>query len=80
VHHGCQAHEPGRTQRGRWLNLISYSMFFHAEHHLFPAVPTAHLAELARRIDAGIPEFKLHPVLSFRCVNPGAKRTNTPII
>jgi fatty acid desaturase len=80
VHHGCQAHEPGRTERGRWLNLISYSMFFHAEHHLFPAVPTAHLAELARRIDAGIPEFKLHPVLSFRCVNPGAKLTNTPII
>lgn len=52
VHHGCEANEPGRTQRGRWLNRLSYSMFFHAEHHLFPAVPTAHLGELARRLDA----------------------------
>ena len=55
VHHGCNSNEPGRTQRGRWLNLVSYSMFLHAEHHLFPAVPTPHLAQLARRIDAAAP-------------------------
>jgi fatty acid desaturase len=65
VHHGCGPHEPGRTQRGRWLNLLSYSMFFHAEHHLFPAVPTAHLPELARRLDAAAPEIPKRPVLSF---------------
>jgi fatty acid desaturase len=55
VHHGCDAHEPGRTQNGRWLNLVSYSMFLHAEHHLFPAVPTPHLKQLARRIEAAAP-------------------------
>lgn len=66
VHHGCDAHEPGRTQRGRWLNLISYSMFFHAEHHLFPAVPTPHLAELARRLDASLPELTERQVLRLR--------------
>jgi fatty acid desaturase len=66
VHHGCHSHEPGRTQRGRWLNLISYSMFFHAEHHVFPAVPTAHLHELARRLDTASPTFAIRPVLSFR--------------
>ena len=65
VHHGCGAHEPGRTQRGRWLNQLSYSMFFHAEHHLFPAVPTAHLSELARRLDAAAPEIRRRPVLAF---------------
>jgi fatty acid desaturase len=65
VHHGCTPHEPGRTQRGRWLNLMSYSMFFHAEHHLFPAVPTPHLAELARRLDAAMFEFSRKPVLAF---------------
>jgi fatty acid desaturase len=65
VHHGCNSHEPGRTQRGLWLNRISYSMFFHAEHHLFPAVPTGHLHELARRLDAATPEFSQRPVLSF---------------
>ena len=65
VHHGCNSHEPGRTQRGPWMNRISYSMFFHAEHHLFPAVPTGHLHELARRLDAATPEFSQRPVLSF---------------
>jgi hypothetical protein len=65
VHHGCSSHEPGRTQRGRWLNLISYSMFFHAEHHLFPAVPTPHLQELARRLDATMPQFSQRRVLPF---------------
>lgn len=53
VHHGC---EPGglfaRTQRGRWVNRLGYGMFFHAEHHLFPAVPTCHLSRLAERLDA----------------------------
>jgi fatty acid desaturase len=64
VHHGCDAHEPGRTQRGWWLNLISYSMFYHAEHHLFPAVPTAHLPALARRLDVTAPEITSRQVLS----------------
>jgi hypothetical protein len=27
------------AQRGRCVNRLGYSMFFHAEHHLFPAVP-----------------------------------------
>jgi fatty acid desaturase len=65
VHHGCNSHEPGRTQRGRWLNMVSYSMFLHAEHHLFPAVPTAHLKELARRIDAAMPGRNQQEVLRF---------------
>jgi fatty acid desaturase len=26
-------------------------MFFHVEHHLFPAVPTCHLWRLAERLD-----------------------------
>ncbi len=65
VHHGCDAHEPGRTQRGGLLNFISYSMFLHAEHHLYPAVPTAHLGQLARRIDAAMPDRKQQVVLPF---------------
>jgi fatty acid desaturase len=66
VHHGCGPGEPGRTQRGRWINLVSYSMFFHAEHHLFPAVPTAHLPELARRLDAAESKVSRRPVLSLK--------------
>lgn len=57
VHHGCDPHGlHSRTQRGRWMTLLSYSMFFHVEHHLFPAVPTCRLARLAERLDAAAPE------------------------
>jgi len=31
-------------------------MFYHLEHHLFPAVPTIKLAELAKRIAQVLPE------------------------
>lgn len=59
VHHGCDPHGlHSRTQRGRWMTWISYSMFFHAEHHLFPAVPTCRLARLAERLDAAAPEIR----------------------
>nr|WP_284143859.1 fatty acid desaturase [Psychrobacter sp. WY6] len=27
-------------------------MLYHVEHHLFPAVPSNHLPELAKRLDA----------------------------
>lgn len=46
-----------RTQRQGWKNRLTFSMFYHMEHHLFPAVPTIKLPELARRIDAALPEL-----------------------
>ncbi len=58
VHHGCHPHgQIARTQRGWLKNFVSYSMFYHLEHHLFPAVPTCHLPRLARRLDRGAPEL-----------------------
>jgi fatty acid desaturase len=33
-------------------------MFYHLEHHLFPAVPTIKLPELARRIDDIFPNIE----------------------
>ena len=57
VHHGTEDHVyPARTQRGWLKNWVSYSMFLHAEHHLFPSVPTFRLRELARRLDRAAPE------------------------
>ena len=50
--------EFARTQRGTWKNKITFSMFYHLEHHLFPAVPTIKLPELARRIDSMLPEIE----------------------
>lgn len=59
VHHGCDANgHLARTQRGWFKNFISYGMFFHLEHHLFPGVPTRRLPELARRLDAIAPHLR----------------------
>lgn len=58
VHHDCD--EPGpfaRTLRGMLKNGVTYNMFFHIEHHLYPAVPTCHLPQLAARLDKAAPEI-----------------------
>src|SRR2546427_128126 len=57
VHHGCEKGRApiARTIRGRVKALIGYEMFFHVEHHLYPAVPTCRLPVLARRRDAAAP-------------------------
>ncbi len=56
-HHTHDNPDFARTQRSGWKNMITFSMFYHLEHHLFPAVPTIKLPELARRIDKAIPEI-----------------------
>jgi fatty acid desaturase len=64
VHHGCEADGLyARTQRGRWINWVCYSMFFHAEHHLFPLVPTFHLSRLAKRLDEATPDLHWKQVI-----------------
>jgi len=56
VHHDCAERvPPARTIRHRARTLITFNMFFHLEHHLFPRIPTAHLPMLARRLDAALP-------------------------
>jgi fatty acid desaturase len=58
VHHDCG---PGvgfaRTIRNRAKALLTYNMFYHVEHHLFPAVPTCKLPVLASRLDRVAPEY-----------------------
>lgn len=58
VHHDCDDEIIARTQRTGWKNIITYSMFYHLEHHLFPAVPTIKLPELAKRIDEEMPDLE----------------------
>jgi fatty acid desaturase len=59
VHHHCdRTHYLARTLRNRVKNAITFDMFRHIEHHLFPAVPTCHLAELSVRLDKAAPELK----------------------
>lgn len=59
VHHHTEENPNfARTQRKGWKNKITFSMFYHLEHHLFPAIPTIKLQELADRIDQAIPELE----------------------
>ncbi|HEY1758700.1 MAG TPA: fatty acid desaturase [Bryobacteraceae bacterium] len=59
VHHHCdRTHYIARTLRNRIKNRITFDMFRHIEHHLFPQVPTCHLPELSRRIDRAAPELR----------------------
>lgn len=52
THRGCEDSAlVARTQRGRMVNAVSYNMFFHLEHHLFPAVPVRRLPLLAKRLE-----------------------------
>ena len=52
-----------RTLRRPLLNRITYNMFYHVEHHLFPQLPTSRLPELADRLDQKLPEMREHKVL-----------------
>jgi fatty acid desaturase len=59
VHHDCdRTHFIARTLRHRFKSIISFNMFFHVEHHLFPRVPTCNLAHLAERLDPIAPELQ----------------------
>lgn len=59
VHHDMHEHPTiARTQRNKWKNRLTFNMFYHLEHHLFPLVPTIKLPELARRIDKVLPELE----------------------
>jgi len=56
-HHTDENPDFARTQRTGWKNWLTFNMFYHLEHHLFPAVPTIKLPELAKRIDEALPEI-----------------------
>lgn len=56
VHHDCDGESViARTIRRRLASILTFEMFYHLEHHLFPAVPTCNLPRLAERLDAAAP-------------------------
>ncbi len=60
VHHGCGNGDDeiiARTERNWLVNLLTFNLLFHMEHHLFPTVPTNHLPQLAKRLDKIAPEM-----------------------
>lgn len=54
-----------RTQRNPIINALTFNLFYHVEHHLFPAVPTHHLPKLAQRLDNYAPQLTKNRVISL---------------
>lgn len=63
VHHDTEDHiYMARTVRNEFKRVVTYNMFYHVEHHLFPAVPTRHLHILAKRLDTYDPTVEIREV------------------
>ena len=62
VHHDCDE-TVARTERNLLVNLLTFNLLYHVEHHLFPAVPSNHLPQLAKRLDAAAPHLTKAHVL-----------------
>ena len=79
VHHDCDSTSLlARTQRGRWVNRLCYSMFYHAEHHLFPLVPTCHISRLAARLDTATPDLAWKQVIGAPLNTPATPNHALP--
>ena len=63
VHHGCDELVYARSERHPLINLLTFNLLYHIEHHLFPAVPTNHLPLLAKRLDTHAPQWTQQPVI-----------------
>jgi len=63
VHHGCDDVVYARSERHPSINLLTFNLLYHIEHHLFPAVPTNHLPMLAKRLDSAAPQWTQQPVI-----------------
>jgi len=62
VHHDCDEEVFARSLSRPWKNKLTYNMFFHLEHHLFPGVPTIKLPILAARIREALPDVTIKEV------------------
>ncbi|MDO4250946.1 MAG: fatty acid desaturase [Moraxella sp.] len=62
LHHDCDD-TIARTERNPIINALTFGLFYHVEHHLFPAVPTEHLPKLAKRLDAHYPHLSNYRVM-----------------
>jgi beta-carotene hydroxylase len=51
-----------RTLRGRVVPAVFLELTYHLEHHLYPQVPSHHLPELARRLEAYFAANGVRPV------------------
>lgn len=79
LHHGCDGANDviARTERNWLANKLTFNLLYHAEHHLFPAVPSNHLPILAKRLDEQLLHLTSKKVLPF--LQAQSNNTQCPI-
>ncbi|MFI0357512.1 fatty acid desaturase family protein [Actinomadura sp. 9N407] len=60
-HYGDTPLTQTHTLRGRVVPAVFLELTYHLEHHLYPQVPSHHLARLARRLDPYLAEAGVQP-------------------
>jgi fatty acid desaturase len=60
-HYGDTPLTQTRTLRGHVVPALFLELTYHLEHHLYPQVPSHHLARLARRLDPVLAEAGVRP-------------------
>ncbi|WP_433479012.1 fatty acid desaturase family protein [Spirillospora sp. CA-142024] len=60
-HYGDTPLTQTHTLRGRVVPALFLELTYHLEHHLYPQVPSHHLARLARRLDPVLAEAGVRP-------------------
>ncbi|WUI03667.1 fatty acid desaturase [Spirillospora sp. NBC_00431] len=60
-HYGDTPLTQTHTLRGRVIPAVFLELTYHLEHHLYPQVPSHHLARLARRLDPVLAEAGVKP-------------------
>ncbi|MEO3824212.1 fatty acid desaturase [Actinomadura sp. B10D3] len=60
-HYGDTPLTQTHTLRGRVVPALFLELTYHLEHHLYPQVPSHHLARLARRLDPVLAEAGVQP-------------------
>ncbi|WP_434352828.1 fatty acid desaturase [Psychrobacter sp. HD31] len=63
VHHDCDEEIIARTERNPLVNLLTFNLLYHMEHHLYPSVPTNNLPKLAMRLDRVCNKYANKPVV-----------------
>ncbi len=75
LHHDCDD-GIARTERNPVVNALTFNLFYHVEHHLFPAVPTQHLPKLAKRLDKHAPHLTKNKVFGILSISWIQKQDN----
>lgn len=61
-HYGAIPYTQAHTLRGRIIPRLFCGLTYHLEHHLYPTVPSHHMAELSQRLEPFLHDVGVVPL------------------